>query len=73
MPQIFKALATINAWTLFVLGWIILLVGVLIMPSIGGAFSVGTPPPVILYITLATAIGTLILAICAMRLRQKME
>lgn len=29
MTQIFKALATINAWTLFIIGWISLIVGYL--------------------------------------------
>lgn len=27
MPNIFKALATINAWTLFIIGWVSLVAG----------------------------------------------
>lgn len=73
MPPIFKALATITAWTLFVLGWIILLVGVLIMPGVGGVFFAGTPPPVIFWIALAAAVATLILSVAAMKLRQMLE
>ena len=73
MPPIFKALTTITAWVLFVLGWIVLLVGVIIMPAIGGAFVPGIPPPVIFWIALASAVATLILAVCAMKLRQMLE
>jgi hypothetical protein len=73
MPDIFKALATITAWTLFVLGWVILVIGVLIMPGIGGVFFAATPPPVIFWIALASAVGTLILSVAAMKLRQMLE
>ena len=73
MPSIFKALATITAWTLFILGWVILLVGVIIMPAIGGAFVPGTPPPIIFWIALASAVATLILSVCAMKLRHMLE
>ena len=73
MPQVFKALATITAWTLFILGSLILVIGVLIMPAIGGAFVPGTPPPVMFWIALASAVGTLILSVCAMKLRQMLE
>jgi len=73
MPSIFKALATITAWTLFVLGWIVLLIGVIIMPAIGGMYFAGTPPPVVFWIVVAAAVGTLILSVCAMKLRQMLE
>jgi len=73
MPQIFKVLATINAWTLFILGWLVLLIGVLIMPSIEGALFTGTPPPVIFWIAFASAIGTLFLSVVIMKFRQMLE
>ena len=73
MPPIFKAFATVTAWTLFILGWIILVIGVIIMPGIGGVFFAGTPPPVIFWVALASAVMTLILAVCAMKLRQMLE
>jgi hypothetical protein len=73
MPPIFKALATITAWTLFVLGWIVLLIGVLIMPSINGVVFTGTAPPLIFWIAFASAIGTLTLSVALMKLRQMLE
>ena len=73
MPQIFKALATITAWTLFVLGWLVLLIGVLIMPAIEGVIFAGTAPPVIFWIGFAAAIGTLTLSVVLMKLRQMLE
>ena len=73
MPQIFKALATINAWVLFVLGWLVLLIGVIIMPSIEGALFAGTAPPILFWVALASAVGTLALSIVLMKLRQMLE
>ena len=73
MPQIFKALATINAWVLFILGWIVLLIGVLIMPAIEGVFFAGTAPPLIFWVGFALAIGTLTLSVVLMKLRQMLE
>ena len=74
MPQSFKGLTTSIVWTLFVLGWILVLAalvdivglvtGLLIVPNIGlltlvAAFSAG--------------IISLILSACAMKLRQMLE
>ena len=73
MPQIFKTLATVNAWTLFVLGWIVLLIGVLIMPAIEGVFFAGTAPPFLFWIALASAIAILTLSVVLMKLRQMLE
>ena len=73
MPPVFKALATITAWVLFILGSLTLVIGVLIMPAIEGVFLRGTAPPVIFWIGFAAAVVTLILSVCAMKLRQKME
>ena len=73
MPAIFKALATINAWALFVMGWLVLLIGVLIMPSIEGVLFVGEAPPVLFWVSLASAMGTLTLSVVIMKLRQMLE
>lgn len=73
MPPIFKALASITAWTLFILGSLTLVIGVIIMPVIEGALFQGTPPPVLFWIALASAVMTLILSVCAMKLRQMLE
>jgi len=73
MPPIFKALASITAWTLFILGSLTLVIGVIIMPVIEGALFQGTAPPVLFWIALASAVMTLILSVCAMKLRQMLE
>jgi hypothetical protein len=70
MPSIFKALATITAWILFVLGCILVLAG-LVIPALGGQlFVVGVTAPLPVFAGLGVAVVTLILAVCAMKLRQ---
>jgi hypothetical protein len=73
MPQIFKALASITAWTLFILGSLTLVIGVIIMPAIGGVLFAGTAPPLIFWVAFASAVATLILSVCAMKLRHMLE
>jgi len=73
MPPIFKALATITAWTLFVLGALTLVIGVIIMPAIGGVLFAGTPPPPIFWIVFASSVATLFLSVVCMKLRQMLE
>ncbi len=73
MPEKFKALTTIVAWTLFIVGWLVLLIGVLIMPSIEGTLFAGEAPPVIFWVAFASAIGTLTLSVVVMKLRQMLE
>jgi ABC-type arginine/histidine transport system permease subunit len=72
MPQIFKALATITAWTLFFLGWLMLVfvfVFMAIMP-----FEPETWEPWGAFDTAwMLAVITLILSICAMKLRKSLE
>ena len=67
MPPIFKALASITAWILFVGGCICILVTTINWLVITGF--IGTPP---LAAFLGWGIGAaeLILAVCAMKLRQ---
>ena len=73
MPPIFKALATINAWTLFVLGWLGLVVGVLIMPAIGGQFATAEPPPWPFHAAWGLGVMSLTLSVVCMKLRQMLE
>lgn len=73
MPQIFKALATINAWVLFVMGWLVLLIGVLIMPTVEGTLFAGEAPPLLFWVACATAMATLALSVVLMKLRQMLE
>jgi len=73
MPDIFKALATITAWILFVWGCLMLLLGSIIGPASGGEFFGAEPPHFQTYAAMGVAIGSLVLAAVVMRLRQKME
>ena len=73
MPPVFKALTTITAWTLFILGWLMLMIGGIIMPAIGGQFSTVEPPPWPFHAAWLGSVMTLILSVCAMKLRQMLE
>ncbi len=71
MPPIFKALATITAWILFV-GACIMMLTSLIVGTVGGVL--WQPDIPLLYpIIWAIAGAYLVLGVCAMILRQKME
>ena len=73
MPQIFKALATITAWTLFILGWIMLVFEVIFMATTPFAPAETLPPWSVIDTTWILAVVTLILSVCAMKLRHSME
>ena len=73
MPSIFKALATITAWILFI-GGLITLVSVLVMTAASGQlYSVDSPPPMEFYIGLGLATIQVALAVVCMKLRQMLE
>ena len=72
MPPIFKALASISAWTLFICGWLMLLGTTIGMGTRGDLFSdevlkIGDA------IAFALAAVGIVLSVVVMRLRQKME
>jgi uncharacterized membrane protein len=72
MPPIFKALATISAWTLFICGWLMLLGTTIGMGVRGDLFStevlkIGDA------IAFALAGVGIVLAVVVMILRKKME
>ncbi len=72
MPPIFKALATISAWTLFICSWLMLLGTTIGMGTRGDLFSdevlkIGDA------IAFALAAVGIVLSVVVMRLRQKME
>ena len=75
MPSIFKALASITAWALFISGWLQLLGGA------GGYFysyyitgSVGVLPVSTRILAVwGLGTGSLILSVCAMKLRQMLD
>jgi len=71
MPPIFKALATITAWVLFIFG-LVALVG-----ATQGYFRLGpigeTPVPSTMLGSWAVGVASLILSVVAMKLRQVLE
>jgi DMSO/TMAO reductase YedYZ heme-binding membrane subunit len=73
MPPIFKALATISAWVLFIFG-LLGLIGTFVMAIVGGKiFVVGVEPPLEFFMGEGISGLALILAVCAMKLRQMLE
>ena len=73
MPPVFKALASIVAWGGFIGGWFGV-VSTLVFGILGGKlFVVGVEPPIEFYISMALWIGTLVLSVVCMKLRQMME
>jgi len=73
MPTIFKALATIGAWTLFIAGWLFALINLAIGILTGVLFTVGAEGWVEVFAYFVLAIACIPLSVVVMRLRQKME
>jgi hypothetical protein len=65
MPPIFKALATIAVWVLFVYGWLGILGGLVIC----GMKTTGS----VEWLHIFSGVASLVLSVVVMRLRQKME
>jgi hypothetical protein len=73
MPPIFKALASITAWVLFIFSWVTgLSAGVMGIIS-GRLFSTTETPPLILPVFFALGAAEAVLAVVVMILRKKME
>ena len=74
MPPIFKALATIMAWGLWIIAWVAGL-STLIMGMITGDLTSTTGPPPSMFYPAMWAVGAFdaILAVVIMILRKKME
>ena len=72
MPDIFKALASITAWALFILGWVTGL-STLISGITTGCLYGSQPPPMVIPAMFTLGAAELVLAVVVMRLRQKME
>jgi len=70
MPSIFKALATITAWILFVWGCVIIL-GTTVDYYV--RIGIWSEPHLAHMASWAISVGTLVLSVVVMRLRQKME
>jgi hypothetical protein len=71
MPPIFKALATITAWALFISGWINALSTFLSGIITGNLY--GAEPPMQLPVFFLVAIAQWVSAVVVMILRKKME
>ena len=72
MPDIFKALASIQAWAFFIIAWVMGL-SVLVTGLITGRLLGPEPPPMVMLGFFALAFTYAIGAVVVMRLRQKME
>jgi len=72
MPNIFKTLATIGVWTLWIASWIIGL-GTLIMGIKRGTLFGGETPPMQTWIGFAVALSYMFLSIVAMKFRKMLE
>ena len=72
MPDIFKALATITAWMLFICGWLMGL-STFAMGLISGDLYGGGVPTLIYPVFFAVAAAEAVLAVVVMILRKKME
>ena len=72
MPQIFKALASVTAWTLFILGWLMLVF--LVIFAATTPFEPETWEPWGAFdTTWMLAVITLILSLVAMKIRKDLE
>ena len=73
MPQVFKALATIMVWVLFISSLFIVAISLIFGTIRGDLFGGGEPlsTSYIMIWGLATVMG--ILSVCAMKLRQMLE
>jgi len=68
MPSIFRTLATIVAWVLFVFGLLRLLIGLVM------AFSTGPELPATqVYLDFAVGVGSLTLSVVVVKLRQMLK
>ncbi len=72
MPNIFKALASITAWTFFIVSWVAGL-STLIMGIVNGQLFGAEPPPMLIQLGFLVSLAWGLSAVVVMRLRQKME
>ncbi len=75
MPTIFKALATVNVWTLFIIGWISLIAGyVQLLGLYFGIKSICIPEGAPYYwMPIVGGFSCLALSVALMKLRQMLE
>ena len=72
MPDIFKALASIAAWALFIIAWVIGL-STFAMGIVNGVLYGDEPVPMVFPVFFAVSIACLLSSVIVMILRKKME
>jgi len=72
MPDIFKALASITAWTMFIVFWVMGL-STFIMGLVTGVLYSSQPMPIAFPLSFAVALAYGVGAVVVMILRKKME
>ena len=73
MPQIFKALASISAWVLFVFGMLSLVMTFVFMNMSQAQVGYAEPPAMQPYLGLAIGVASIISSVAAMKLRKGLE
>ena len=73
MPPVFKALASITAWGLFIFGWFVIVINIVMGAITGEYFNPARVPSAEMGLFAGLGLATLVLAVVVMRLRQKME
>ena len=75
MPSVFKALASIAAWTLFISGWLQLLGGAVTYGYTCYISGTGGPIAISSRILMLWGLGaaSLVLSVCTMKLRQMLD
>ena len=73
MPQVFKALATITAWVLFIFGLLTLVITYVFMNLAGAQTGFSQPPPIQPYLGLTIGVVGLVLSVVVMKLRKDLE
>ena len=68
MPHIFKGIATITIWFLFILGLVLVVVDGLVLPLVGWPITMTEA-----YFATGLGIASLILSVVAMKLRQMLQ
>ncbi len=75
MPQIFKGMATVAVWTLFIIGWISLIAGYVNLLALYFGLPFASMPPGIppVWMSLIGGFICLALSVALMKLRQMLE
>ncbi len=75
MPQIFKGMATVTVWTLFIVGWISLIAGYIDLLALYFRLPFGNMPPGIppVWMPLIGGFTCLALSVALMKIRQMLE